>query len=262
MEIPLLKKLAKSFLKPQRKFTYYLPWLTTERVRCSLLLNNIEARFLTKTSLYPLDLRVTQYNESGKVIKIYQELLTSPTDVKELLLSSENQGKIRCGLVTIQGKRGWLSGIYLILSDGENCSLTHGRHEVIDHFPSWAGALIRVVSTCVGPFVKQLAAFGKDQFVYLHQQFSSHLIFLNLSTATNLLFLTLRKETKRITSRRLALPGLGSQVIHLRQFFSSAPGNLSGIFQLEIRATLRFNYYVIGAGPEEFSGSLSIQHVK
>ncbi len=88
---------------------------------------------------------------------------------------------------------------------------------------------------------------------------------MNLSNVTNCIRAVLNPAqsaaARAVGSRLLRLPPMGS---HLLDVASLAPGRAlnAGAWRLGLEGNAWFNLYLVGAGPLDLAGPLSLMHVK
>jgi hypothetical protein len=125
--------IARRVLGVTRTPTYYLPWITRSGLRCVLILNNVESRFMRRQAGGPFPETVVQFDAGGNVVARYAAVVPAATDPLELPLDAVVEGY---GFVTVDTT--YLhSDLYVTLGDGDAYTATHGRHEFIETYPTW-----------------------------------------------------------------------------------------------------------------------------
>jgi hypothetical protein len=250
-----LRTLARRFLAVERTATYYLPWLTRPGLDCVLILNNIESRFKTGFNEGPFRLTVTQHDADGSVVRRYTATLADSTDVVELRLTPTLAG---CGFVTVEGER-LLTDLYVSLSNGEFYTVTHGRGEFVEQYPRWVRGLAGVAGGALAVAGRTVAAFTRDQYVHVDADSRSHLLVMNLSNITNRIRASVRWDGRRLGGRLVTLPPMGAMLLDVG---SLAPGRTAAVRRVRLEGNAWFNIYLVGAGPRDLAGPLSLMHVK
>ena len=172
----LPRALARRLVGVRRMPAYYLPWLTRPGLECTLLLNNIEARFKPGYNQGPFAVRVAQYDAGGGLARNYAVSLGDTLETRELALEPASGG---CGFVTVTAER-IRSDLYVTLSDGSTYTATHGRHEFVETYPVWTRALMALVGGALAVVGRTIPAFARDQYVYVGADSRSHLLLMNL----------------------------------------------------------------------------------
>lgn len=251
-----LRALARRLVGVRRIPTYYLPWLARPGLECVLLLNNIQARFKTGYTEGPFRLVVSQYDADGSLVRRYDAVLAHNTDTVEVGLQPTRSG---CGLVTVEGER-LRSGLYVALLDGASYTATHGRGEFVERYPVWARAATRLLGGALALFGRTIPAFIRGQYVYAGEESRSHLLLMNLANVTNRIRVTLDGNGAGPVSRLVALPPMGSHLLDVSHQASAGRG--LAVRRVRLEGNAWFNLYVVGAGPRDLAGPLSLMHVK
>ena len=110
-------------------------------------------------------------------------------------------------------------------SDGHDDTATHGRGEFIEGYPALARALMTAAGALAGIIGRTLPIFTRNQFVYLGPESRSHVLLMNLSNVANHIRATAFAGERRLGSRLLRLPPMGS---HLLDVASLGPAPASG----------------------------------
>jgi hypothetical protein len=251
-----LRSLARRLFGVTRPWTYYLPWILRPGLECTLVLSNVEARFKPEYSAGPFAVTVAQYDANGRLAHRYAVTLKDSTDTVEVPLEPAAGG---CGFATV-GPR-LHSDLYVTLSDGHDYTATHGRGEFIEGYPALARALMTAAGALAGIIGRTLPIFTRNQFVYLGPESRSHVLLLNLSNVTNCIRAVASAGERRVGSRLLRLPPMGS---HLLDVASLGPAPASGttVWRLRLEGNAWFNLYMVGAGSKDLAGPLSLMHVK
>lgn len=250
-----LRAVARRLVGVRRIPTYYLPWLTRPGLECVLLLNNIQARFKPACSQGPFPLVVSQYDAGGGLHRRYETVLAESTAAAEVRLEPTPAG---CGFVTVEGER-VQSGLYVALSDGETYTATHGRGEFVEHYPIWTRAAAAVLGGALAWLGRTIPVFTRGQYVYAGRESRSHLLLMNLANITNRIRVTVEDAGAEPDSRLVALPPMGSHLLDVSQV---ADGRHTAVRRVLLEGNAWFNLYVVGAGPRDLDGPLSLMHVK
>jgi hypothetical protein len=251
-----LRGLARRLLGVQRTPTYYLPWLTRPGLTCSVLVNNMKARFQTDAHRGPYEATLVQYDAAGRVCGRYTARLAAITDTAEVTLDAVPSGH---GFVTVSDEQ-IDSDLYVTLSEGDVSSATHGRAEFLEHYPPLARAVHAVLGGALALAGRTLPAFVRDQFVYAGRESCSHLLLMNLADVPNRVRLVASHDGAPLASRLFRLPPHGARLLDV--------GALAGrpertvCVRLRLEANAWFNLYLVGAGPRDLAGPLSLMHVK
>ena len=251
------RSLARRALGVRRTPTYYLPWLSRPGLECVLVLNNIESRFKTGFNQGPFPASVVQYDAGGAVVRRYDVALGDSAATAEVRLEPAASG---AGFVTVAGDR-IFSDQYVTLSDGAAYTATHGRHEFVETYPWLARVLLAVAGALLSPVRRTLPVFVKDQYLYLGAGCRSHLLVMNLSNVTNRVRVRATGEGGRVAARLVTLPPMGSRLLDVSRLGLAAADG-TAIVRARLEANAWFNFYVVGAGPKDLAGPLSLMHVK
>jgi hypothetical protein len=252
-----LRALARRVLGVTRTSTYYLPWLTRPGLECTLVLHNVEARLKPGYNEGPFAVSVTQHDADGRVVRLYEAALRDSTDHVELRLEPTAAG---CGFVTVAGER-LRSQHFVTLSDGHDYTGTHGRGEFVERYPVWTRALMAALGEALARFGRTIPAFARDQYVYLGPDSRSHLLLMNLSNVTNRIRIAAHRDGARLGSRLVALPPMGSRLVDVTTL-GPVPERGTEAWRLRLEGNAWFNLYLVGAGPRDLAGPLSLMHVK
>jgi hypothetical protein len=252
-----LRGLARTALGVARTPTYYLPWLTRPGLDCVILVNNIEARFKPEYNHGPLRSTVRQYDADGVLLRRYDVSLASSTDISEVPLEATETG---FGLVTVDVSH-LHSDLYTTLSDGRYYTATHGRQEFVETYPTWTRMLMGALGSLLALAERTIPVFRREQYVYAGVDSRSHLLLMNLSNVVNRIRVVASEDRWRLRSRLLTLPPMGSRTFDVSQL--GEPGlETPAVRHLHIEGNAWFNLYLVGAGPRDFAGPLSLMHVK
>jgi hypothetical protein len=247
---------ARRVLGVTRTPTYYLPWITRPGLRCVLILNNVESRFMRRRAGGPFPTTVVQYDAGGHVVARYEAVVPAATDPLELPLDTVVEGY---GFVTVDTTH-LHSDLYVTLGDGDAYTATHGRHEFIETYPMWTRALHAGLGAAIGLAGASLPIFVRHQYVYVGPEGRSHVLLLNLSNVTNRIRVTTSPDGARPHARVLALPSRGATLLDVTSLSSPGPG--PRVEHLRLAGNAWFNLYLVGAGPRDLAGPLSLMHVK
>lgn len=257
MSIPL-RALARSLLGVERVSTYYLPWLTRPGLDCVVILNNIEARFKPEYNRGPVASSLRQYDADGALVRSHEVTLATSLDTADVRMQSTEAG---CGFVTVDVTH-LHSDLYVTLSDGDSYTATHGRHEFIEHYPARIRALMAVLGRLLALAGRTIPAFSRDQYVYLSADSRSHLLLMNLSNVTNHIRVVASDGHRRLPGPRLlAVPPMGSRMLRADEL-GEPGGRVPVVRRLHFEGNAWFNLYLVGAGPRDLAGPLSLMHVK
>jgi hypothetical protein len=251
-----LRSLGRRLLGVTRVPTYYLPWLTRPGLECVVLVNNMEARFTAGRGAAGLDATVTQYDARGQVVEVHHAVLSDSTDAREVRLTPTVAGH---GFVTVAAPQ-IRASLYVAVVSAEGYSATHGRHEFIEHYPPWTRAALAVAGALLALGGHTVPAFARDQYVYHGPTSRSHVLLLNLSNVDNRIRVEVSREGARVGARLLRLPPMGSVLLDTGAL-GPAPGRLT-VDRLRLTGNAWFNLYLVGAGPRDLDGALSLMHVK
>jgi hypothetical protein len=252
----MLRGLARRLMGVRRTPTYYLPWLSRPGLSCTVLVNNIERRFQVEAQQGPFHASLLQRDADGRVVRQYTAELASVTDTARITLEPTRAG---AGVVTVASERIG-SDLYVALSDGATYTATHGRFEFIEHYPRRARLALRAAGAALGRVGRTLPVFARDQFVYVGPDNRSHVLLLNLSDVTNRIRVVASKDGVPSAARLLALPPLGAHLLDVASLAGAATA--TSCVRLRIEGNAWFNLYLVGAGPRDLAGPLSLMHVK
>lgn len=251
------RSLARRALGVRRTPTYYLPWLARPGLECVLVLNNIESRFKAGFTQGPFPASVIQFDAGGVAVGRHDVSIADSAAIAEVRLEGAATG---AGFVTVAGDRLY-SDQYVTLSDGATYTATHGRYEFVETYPWPARLMLAVVGALLAPVGRVLAVFTKDQYLYLGAGCRSHLLVMNLSNVTNRVRVRATGEGGRVTARLLTLPPMGSHLFDVASLGIATP-DATAVVHARLEGNAWFNLYVIGAGPKDLAGPLSLMHVK
>ena len=252
-----LRPLARRLLGVERTPTYYLPWLTREGLDCVLILNNVESRFKLGFSEGPFPVSATQYDADGAPVRRYEATLADNTDVAEVRVEPAPGG---CGFVTVDVSR-LRTDLYVTLSDGEAYAATHGRGEFVERYPVLARALLALLGGALALAGRTIPAFRRDQYVYGGPESRTHVLLMNLSNVTNRVRISASWEGAPLGARLVTLPPMGSRLLDVTTLAPFA-GDGAAVRRLRLVGNAWFNLYLVGAGPRNLAGPLSLMHVK
>jgi hypothetical protein len=224
---------------------------------CVILVNNIEARFKPEYNHGPLRSAVRQYDADGALVRRYDVSLASSTDTSEVLLEATETG---FGFVTVDVSH-LHSDLYTTLSDGRYYTATHGRQEFVETYPAWTRMLLGALGWLLALAGRTIPAFRREQYVYAGGDNRSHLLLMNLSNVVNRIRVVASEDGRRLGSRLLSLPPMGSRTLdvsHLGEPGAETPA----VKHLHLEGNAWFNLYLVGAGPRDLAGPLSLMHVK
>jgi hypothetical protein len=251
-----LRSAARRLLGVTRTSTYYLPWITRPGLRCVLLLNNVESRFTSARAGGPFPAAVVQYDARGDVVARYAARVPSATEPLELPLDVVGEGH---GFVTVDVAR-LQSDLYVTLGDDEAYTATHGRHEFIETYPPWTRALHAALGAVAALAGTTLPIFVRHQYVYVGADDRSHVLLLNLSNVTNRIRTTAVADGVTIARRLDALAPHGAAMLDVSRL--APAGAAARVLHLRFTGNAWFNLYLVGAGPKDLAGPLSLMHVK
>lgn len=254
---PSLRALARKILGVARTPTYFLPWFTGDRLDCTLILNNVEARFLEGHRGGPFPVSAVQYDADGSLVKRYEVTLADSTDTAEVALEPTARGY---GFVTVDVTR-IHSDLYVVLSDGVTYAATHGRHEFVEHYPPWTRMFLACLGGTLAVVGRTIPAFVRHQYVYAGTESRSHLLLLNLSNVTNRIRVTSHPEGITPLSRLVRVAPMGAHLLEAGEL-SGPPSTDPSVSQLVLHGNAWFNLYLVGAGTRDMAGPLSLMHVK
>jgi len=252
-----LRSFARRLVGVARHPTYYLPWIVRPGLECALVLSNVEARFKPSCGSGPFRASVVQYDAQGVAAHRYEVALQTSTDAVELPLKAAAGG---CGFATVSGDR-ILSDLYVTLSDGRDYTATHGRGEFVETYPPLTRALLAAACGVASLAGRTIPLFARNQYVYLGPESRSHVLLMNLSTVTNSIRAVLSTEGRAVGSRLLRLPPMGSHLLDVASL-APEPRPSAAAWRLRLEGNAWFNLYLVGAGPLDLAGPLSLMHVK
>jgi hypothetical protein len=252
-----VRTLARALLGVTREPTYYLPWIARAGLECMLVLSNVEARFKVGWNQGSYPLVVVQHDADGVVAARHELTLRDVTDVVELPLAAAAGGY---GIVTVGAERLY-SDLYVTVSDGETYSATHGRGEWIERYPARARLAHAVLGGALAVRGRTVPAFTRHQYAYAGTDSRSHLLVLNLSNVTNRIRVTATREDARAPARVLTVPPLGARLLDVGTLVA-AGATTTRVWRLQLSGNAWFNFYLIGTGPRDLAGPVSLMHVK
>jgi len=251
--------LVRQALGVVRTSTYYLPWLTRPEVECVLLVNNIEARFKPEyhDGLFPST--VCQYDADGTLVRRYDVVLASSIDTAEIRLEPTAAG---FGFATVDVPH-LHSDLYTTLTNGRYYTATHGRHEFVETYPAWASLLMGSVGRGLALAGRTIPAFRREQYAFVGAESRSHLLIMNLSNVVNRVRVAASENGRALGSRLLPLPPMGTQMFDVSWLGEPlAKASTLAVKRLHLECNAWFNLYLVGAGPQDLAGPLSLMHVK
>lgn len=252
-----LRAFVRRVLGVVRTPTYYLPWLTRPGITCTLILHNVEARFQPGSNVGPFAVTALQHDADGTMVRRYQTQLTDRTSAVELALDATEDG---CGFVTVAGE-GMHSDFFVTLSDGHDYTATHGRGEFVEHYPARARAVVKVLGSLLALVGRTIPAFARDQYLYASADSRSHVLLMNLSNVPNRIRVTVSGEGVRLGATLLTLPPMGSHLLDTTGLTATS-GRGTVVRRARLEGNAWFNLYLVGAGPRDLAGPLSLMHVK
>jgi hypothetical protein len=251
-----LRALARRLLGVRRDPTYYLPWLTLNGLECALILNNVEVRFKPGENQGPFPATVVQLDADGTIVGTSQVSVSDTEDTVELPMAPTASGY---GFVTVSTEH-LRSDLYVTLSDGGSYTATHGRFEFVETYPLRVRILLALLGRLLAPLGRTVPAFVRDQYAYAGRDGRSHLLLLNLSNVTNRVRVVVHRDGAPLTARLVAVPPRGARLLDIGTLAPAADGLTPLVLRLEGNAW--FNLYLVGAGPRDLAGPLSLMHVK
>jgi hypothetical protein len=251
-----LRALARRLLGVTREPTYFLPWLCRTGLDCVLLVNNVEARFLAEHRAGPFPFSAVQYDADGAVVGRYAGTLSGPMDTAEIALARGREGH---GFVTVDVSR-LQSDLYVALTDATAYAATHGRQEFIERYPRWTRVVMGALGATLALAGRTIPAFVRHQYVYAGPESRSHLLLLNLSNVPNRIRVTARREGAATHARLIRVAPMGAALVDAAVLADGAPD--STVLTLTLQGNAWFNLYLVGAGPRDLAGPLSLMHVK
>lgn len=252
-----LRSFARRLIGVTRPPTYYLPWIVRPGLECALVLSNVEARFNPDYSRGPFRASVVQYDAQGGAAHRYDVSLQNCTDAVELPLKTAPGG---CGFATVSGDR-IHSDLYVTLSDGHEYTATHGRGEFVERYPRPTRLLMAAACRIAALAGRTIPVFARNQYVYLGPESRSHVLLMNLSNVTNVIRAAASTDGHRVGVRLLRLPPMGSYLLDVASLGPGPPANTT-VWRLRLEGNAWFNLYMVGAGPLDLAGPLSLMHVK
>jgi len=251
-----LRSLARRLIGVTRVPTYYLPWLTRPGLSCVVLVNNIESRFTTGRDAHGLAATVTQYDADGSLVGVQRTALDDSLDAREVPVAPTAAGH---GFVTVEAPA-IHSDLYVALVGEEAYTATHGRQEFVEHYPALTRAGLGLAGRALGLAGRTLPLFARDQYVYHGPDSRSHLLVMNLSNVDNAIRVVVTRADAVAGTRLLRLPPMGSAMLGVATLAPGA-GPLT-VDRLRLTGNAWFNLYLVGAGPRDLDGPLSLMHVK
>jgi hypothetical protein len=250
--------LVRKALGVQRTSTYYLPWLTRPELECVLLVNNIEARFKREYHDGPFPSTVRQYDADGTLVRRYDVELASSIDTAEVRLEPTAAG---FGFATVDVTH-LHSDLYATLSNGRYYTATHGRHEFVEAYPAWTRLLLGSLGRGLALAGLTVPAFRREQYAFVGAESRSHLLIMNLSNVVNRVRVAASESGRALGSRLLRLPPMGSRMFDVACLGGPSAGTSLAVKRLHLEGNAWFNLYLVGAGPQDLAGPLSLMHVK
>jgi hypothetical protein len=251
-----LRALARRLLGVARTPTYYLPWLTRPGLTCTLLLHNVEARFKPGRNVGPFPVVATQHDADGSVVRRYEVEVPDSTTTRELTLEPTADG---CGFVTVASDLH--SDLFVTLAGEHDYTATHGRNEFVERYPRrtrWVLGALGALPALVG---RTIPAFARDQYVYIGGDSRSHVLLMNLSNVRNRVRVRVSEQDARVAPRLVTLPPMGSHLLEAT-ILGDAPASGIAVRRVHFEGNAWFNLYLVGAGPRDLAGPLSLMHVK
>lgn len=252
-----LRTLARRLLGVTRTPTYYLPWLTLNGLECVLIVNNVEVRFKPGENQGPYPASVVQYDADGRVVRESAVTVADTADAVEVPLAPAGPGY---GFVTVSTER-LRSDLYVTLADGESYTATHGRLEFIEEYPGRTRGPMALLGRLLALCGRTIPAFARDQYAYAGPDGRTHLLLLNLSNVENRIRVVARRDGARVGARLLAVPPRGARLLDVTTLDASGDDAMVTL-ALHLEGNAWFNLYLVGAGPRDLAGSLSLMHVK
>jgi len=252
-----LRALARRLLGVTRTSTYYLPWLVRPPVGCILLVNNVESRFKSEFNRGPFPFTITQYGADGRIARVYELTLEDSADTGDVELE-DAPGSV--GIVSVTSER-VLSDHYALLTDGRTYSGTHGRQEFWDAYPFPTRALLGLLGALLVPLRRTVPAFTRHQYGLVGPDGHSYFLLMTLSNVTNRLRVAADDNGGRGRAALVTLPPHGACLFDVRRIAPPAADRTTPL-HVRLEGNARFNLYVVGAGPKDLDGALSLMHVK
>jgi hypothetical protein len=197
-----------------------------------------------------------QHDADGTVVGRYAATLAGPTDAAEVALAPGREGH---GFVTVDVSR-LHSDLYVALSDGRAYAATHGRQEFIEHYPIWTRALMAALGGALALAGRTIPAFARHQYLYVGPESRSHLLLLNLSNVPNRIRVVTHRVGAAARGRLLRVAPMGAALVDATALAGAADG--AAALALTLYGNAWFNLYLVGAGPRDLAGPLSLMHVK
>jgi len=107
---------------------------------------------------------------------------------------------------------------------------------------------------------RTIPAFRRDQYVYVGAESRSHLLLMNLSNVTNRLRVVATEGRRSVGSRLVSIPPMGARTLDVTGFGEGSGAPV--VRRLSLEGNAWFNLYILGAGPRDLAGALSLMHVK
>jgi hypothetical protein len=161
--------------------------------------------------------------------------------------------------VTVEAP-GLLSDLYVALSGMETYAATHGRQEFVERYPAPTRAVMAALGGALALRGRTLPAFRRDQYVYQRADNRSHLLLVNLSNVTSRIRVVV-DDGGGGSARLLTVPPMGSHLLDVAAVSEPTAGG-ARVLRVRLEANAWFNLYVVGAGPRDLAGPLSLMHVK
>jgi hypothetical protein len=165
-----------------------------------------------------------------------------------------------CGFATVSGDR-IRSDLYVTLSDGHAYTATHGRGEFVERYPRLIRLLMAAACGVAALAGRTIPVFTRNQYVYLGSDSRSHVLLMNLSNVTNVIRAAASTGGRRVGSRLLRLPPMGSYLLDVASLGPEPPTDTT-VWRLRLEGNAWFNLYMVGAGQLDLAGPLSLMHVK
>ena len=108
---------------------------------------------------------------------------------------------------------------------------------------------------------RTIPAFVRDQYVYVGAESRSHVLLMNLSNIINRIRVAVSRDGTPLGARIIAIRPMGSYLLDVA---SLGPQGEEGstVWRLRLEGNAWFNLYLVGAGPRDLAGPLSLMHVK
>jgi hypothetical protein len=278
------RALARRALGVRRASQYYLPWIARPGLTCKILVNNVEARFKTDARRGPFHAHVVQHDADGRIADRHRVTLADVMATAEVELAPAPGG---CGIATVTTE-GIDSDLYVALSDGDACTVTHGRGEWVETYPRRTRALLDVLGGALRVAGRTVPAFAKDQYAYVGGDHASHLLVMNLSNVTNRIRIAATRLSVHSRSapaspgrserwgsgghsgppvptslgaRLIAVPPMGARLVDVAALGGPTPSRTEA-WRLRVEGNAWFNFYLVGVGARGLEGPLSLMHVK